>query len=149
MKRKKTTRASFTVLPCACANLRRASRAVTRIYNQELRASGLEATQYTLLMALDATGETTQGELGKLLALDTTTLTRMLGLLKKSGWIAVRPGDDRRQRLVRLTPSGNEKLVRSRPKWERAQERLRRGLGDAAWKQLFGLLGQVTDVSQG
>jgi len=74
------------------------------MYNQELRTTGLELTQFTLLMALSITGEITQGGLGKLLALDTTTLTRMLRLLTKRGWIGVKAGDDRRLRLLRLTP---------------------------------------------
>ncbi len=68
---------TLPVLPCACANLRRTARAVTRC-TPELRATGLEVTQFTLLMTLQVTGETTQGGLGKLLALDTTSLTRML-----------------------------------------------------------------------
>lgn len=104
-------------------------------------------TQYTLLMGLSATGETTQGDLGSLLALDSTTLTRMLGLLKKHGWIATRAGEDRRQRLVRLSDSGREKLRQSHPHWARAQAKLRKGLGDAAWKQMAGLLAEATRVS--
>jgi DNA-binding MarR family transcriptional regulator len=135
------------VLPCACANLRRAARAVTRIYNRELRATGLELTQYTLLMALQITGETTQGKLGRSQALDTTTLTRMLGPLKKRGWVGVHSGNDRRQRLLRLTPSGRQKLQQSRPRWERAQERLRRGLGEPTWSQMGGLLAEVAGAS--
>lgn len=135
------------MLPCACANLRRATRAVTRMYNQELRATGLELTQFTLLMALNITGETTQGNLGRLLALDTTTLTRMLKLLTKRGWIGVKAGHDLRQRLLRLTPSGRQKLQRSRPDWERAQRRLQRSLGEPAWSQMGGLLAEITRAS--
>jgi DNA-binding MarR family transcriptional regulator len=135
------------VLPCACANLRRAARAVTRIYNRELRTSGLELTQFTLLMALNLTGETTQGHLGEVLALDTTSLTRMLRLLTKRGWIGVKAGDDRRQRILRLTPSGHQKLQQSQPHWERAQRRLQRGLGEHSWIQLGGLLAEVTRAS--
>jgi DNA-binding MarR family transcriptional regulator len=137
------------LLPCACANLRRASRAVTRLYNHELQATGLEVTQYTLLMALDLKGEAPQGELGKLLALDTTTLTRMLAPLQKRGWIADRPGDDRRQRLLRLTAAGREKLNSSRPHWERAQARFQQRLGAWAWRQMGGLLAEVARASQG
>lgn len=140
---------TLAVLPCACANLRRAARAVTRLYNRELRGTGLELTQLTLLMALSLTGETTQGRLGSLLALDTTTLTRMLVLLKKRGWIAAQPGDDRRQRLLRLTPSGRQKLQKALPYWERAQQRLRRGLGEPAWSEMGELLAQVTRASAG
>ena len=138
---------TLPVLPCACANLRRTARAVTRMYNQELRASGLELTQFTLLMALNITGETTQGELGNLLALDTTTLTRTLRLLKKRGWIGVKAGDDRRQRLLRLTAAGRLKLQQSRPYWESAQRRLQRGLGEPSWSQMGGLLAEVTRAS--
>jgi len=145
-----TTQAKGTlpVLPCACANLRRTARAVTRMYNQELRSAGLELTQFTLLMALDLTGETTQGDLGKLLALDTTSLTRMLKLLTKRGWIGVKAGLDRRQRLLRITPSGRQKLQQSRPHWERAQRRLQRGLGEPSWSQMGGLLAEVARASK-
>jgi DNA-binding MarR family transcriptional regulator len=135
------------VLPCACANLRRTARAVTRMYNRELRPAGLELTQFTLLMALNLTGETTQGDLGKLLALDTTSLTRMLRLLTKREWIGVKPGDDRRERLLRLTASGRQKLQQSLPHWEHAQRRLRRGLGETSWSQMGGLLAEVTRAS--
>ena len=138
---------SFPGLPCACANLRRAARAVTRMYNQELRSTGLELTQYTLLMALSLTGETTQGELGRLLALDTTSLTRMLRFLKKRQWIAVQSGHDRRQRLLRLTPAGRRKLQQSEPRWKRSQDRLRKGLGQSTWDQMGKVLAEVTRVS--
>ena len=132
------------LLPCACANLRRATRAVTRMYNWEMRETGLEFTQFTLLMALSMAGEVTQGQLGKLLALDSTSLTRMLRSLTKRGWIGVKAGDDRRQKFLRLTASGREKLEQSQPDWERAQARLRHHLGEANWNQMGGLLAEVT-----
>ena len=146
--RKKASKANVPgALPCACANLRRAARAVTRLYNRQLQATGLEVTQYTLLMALDLKGEAPQGELGKLLALDTTTLTRMLAPLLKRGWIADRPGNDRRQRLLRLTAAGREKLHSSSPHWERAQARFRQRLGARAWRQMGVLLADVARAS--
>jgi DNA-binding MarR family transcriptional regulator len=64
-------------------------------YSQALRPSGIEITQFTLLMALNLTGEASQGEVGELLALDSTTLTRTLSFLKKRRWIRAREGDDR------------------------------------------------------
>jgi DNA-binding MarR family transcriptional regulator len=138
------THKGLPLLPCACANLRRATRAVTRMYNWELRETGLEFTQFTLLMALSLAGEVTQGGLGKLLALDSTSLTRMLRSLTKRGWIGVRAGDDRRQKFLRLTPSGRQKLEKSQPDWERAQARLRQNLGEPTWTQMGSLLAEVT-----
>ena len=134
-------------LPCACANLRRAARAVTRLYNHQMRHTRLEVTQFTLLMALNLTGQAAQGELGRLLALDTTTLTRMLQPLIRRGWIAAQAGRDRRQRLLRLTPAGRAKLRQSEPYWERAQAQLRRGLGHSTWRRMGALLARVTGAS--
>jgi len=139
---------TLPLLPCACANLRRTARAVTKMYNHALRSTGLELTQFTLLMALNLTGEITQGNLGKLLALDTTSLTRMLRLLIKRGWIGVKAGEDRRQRLLRLTPSGQQKLEQSQPDWERAQKRLRQSLGEASWTQMGVLLAAMARAAE-
>jgi len=131
-------------LPCTCANLRRAARAVTRLYNGELLPYGIEVTQFTLLMALDLAGEISQGKLGKLLALDSTTLTRMLELLKKRGWIQEKKGKDRRFRMIRLTSAGRVKYEQSLPHWERAQHRVQKAVGEGTVGQLRGLLALVT-----
>src|SRR5580692_10363624 len=90
-------------LPCACQNLRRLTRVVTRIYDQELRKAGIEITQFGLLTALAITGEANQKLLSAGFAMDSTTLTRTLGLLRKKEWIQVEPGKDRRERRFRLT----------------------------------------------
>ena len=109
------------VLPCACANLRRASRAVTQLYDGELRATGVSMPQFTLLQVLARVGSVTQGGLGRILVLDTTTLTRTLRPLEKNGWIRARPGKDRRQRQIKLTPAGRSQLDRATTAWNRAQ----------------------------
>ena len=44
---------------CTCANIRRASRVVTRIYDAALQPAGLKVTQFTLLATLLVTGSTT------------------------------------------------------------------------------------------
>jgi DNA-binding MarR family transcriptional regulator len=131
-------------LCCACANLRRAARAVTRLYDQELRASGLKATQFTLLMALHTAGNITQGQLGEILALDSTTLTRTLRILLRQGAITALTGHDRRERYLRLTAEGRKRFLRARPDWQRAQRRLKSSLGQPEWQQLGEILAQVT-----
>ncbi len=140
--------AEITVLPCACANLRRAARAVTQLYSQEIRRSGVDATQVSLLMALARAGEITQGHLGEHLVIDSTTLTRTLAPLRARGWITSRPGADRRQRLWRLTPAGRRQLQRTRPHWERAQKRLRKELGEAEWNNLQTAVARTTQAAQ-
>jgi DNA-binding MarR family transcriptional regulator len=135
------------MLPCACANLRRAARAVTRLYNRELLPEGIEITQFTLLMALNHVAEISQGDLGGILALDSTSLTRMLKLLKDHGWVQAKEGDDRRVRLFGLTKAGREKYQQCLPHWKHAQEHLGTALGEKRMRQLGGVLGEVTRVS--
>src|ERR1700730_3472937 len=133
-------------LPCACQNLRRLSRVVTRIYDQELRRAGLEITQFGLLNALAAVGEANQKRLSAGFAMDSTTLTRTLGLLGKQGWVRARRGKDRRERLFRLTQEGQRQMTTAQPHWERAERRLRKELGDVGWKNMKTTVSRMTEA---
>src|SRR6202022_3057883 len=93
-------------LPCMCASFRRASRALTQLYDQALRPVGLRATQFTILQELSLAGEVSQGGRAQILAMDSTTLTRTLRIMGREGWIAERRGADRRERLLRLAKAG-------------------------------------------
>lgn len=136
------------MLPCACANLRRATRAVTQLYERELRETGLRVTQFTLLQALARRQPVAQGRLGEILALDTTTLSRTLRPLEARGWIRSEPGIDQRERLWSLTASGRKKLAGSLRRWGRAQDRLAAQLGEAGWNDLQERLVAATEAAQ-
>ncbi len=133
-------------LPCACQNLRRLSRVVTRIYDQELRTAGVEIAQFGLLTALAVVGEANQKRLSTGFAMDSTTLTRTLGLLRKQGWIHARRGRDRRERLFSLTGAGKRQMAMAQPHWERAERRLRKELGDAGWKNMKEVVFRGTEA---
>ena len=136
-------------LPCACANLRRAARVVTALYDEELRPAGLRCTQYVLLQVLAAVGEMTQGEIGRLLALDSTTLTRSLALVARRGLLESRPGRDRRERLWRLTAAGRREFKQLERHWERAEARLKNALGANDWDRLRAVLERVVRAVEG
>jgi DNA-binding MarR family transcriptional regulator len=127
--------------------LRRLARAVTRIYDQELRKAGIEITQFGLLTALAMTGETNQKRLSAGFAMDSTTLTRTLRLLLKQGWIQVRQGKDKRERLFSLTRAGKRQTAESQQYWGLAEQRLRQALGDPGWKQMKNTVSRVTEVA--
>jgi DNA-binding MarR family transcriptional regulator len=124
-------------LPCASASLRRAARIVTQRYDRKMRASGLKGTQFTLLQALMITGDISQGKLGEILGLDSTTLTRTLALLRKKHWIQAKPGEDRREVRLSLTAEGKRKYQSALPYWQSAQRELRAALGKAGWNQIM------------
>lgn len=134
-------------LPCVGTSLRRAARAATRLYDRELRQTGLRSTQFTLLQALEITGEVTQGRLGSILSLDSTTLTRSLQALLEQGFVKQTRGDDRRERYLQLTLSGRRKYQEVKPAWQRAQNRVLKALG-RGWEELDADLRRITASMQ-
>ena len=130
-----------------CGNFRRTSRALTQLYDDALRPLGLRGTQFTVLQALSLAGELTQRQLGKILAIDSTTLTRTLKIISRRGWIAERRGEDRRERWLHLAKAGETQLNRGLPAWEKVQSRLRHQLGAEVWNNLLRLTHQVTALA--
>lgn len=134
-------------LPCISATLRRANRAVSRLYDEQLQASGLRITQFTILQVLDKADSVVQGRLGEILALDSTTLTRSLKLMEKEGWIACAPGSDRRERYFTLTAKGRKQLESARASWKAAQAKMRKQLPQADWDAFLTMLDRVTEAA--
>ena len=120
-----------------CGSFRRTSRALTQLYESALRPVGLRATQFTILQALSLAGEVTQTQLGEMLAMDSTTLTRTLQIMSRKSWIAER---------LRLAKAGETQFNRALPVWEKVQSRLRHQVGEQAWKNLLQLAHRVTDL---
>lgn len=133
-------------LDCLCASFRRASRALTQHYDEAMRPLGLTPTQFTILQALSLTGTVSQGRLGEILAMDSTTLTRTLDIMARHGWVEKLRGRDLRERQLRLSRSGLTQLNRALPIWQEVQARLRRRLGGEPWQALMSLTNKVTSV---
>jgi len=115
---------------CHCLAARKRARAVTRLYEEKLRPHGLRATQYSILAALALRGSTRVGELADLLGLERTSLTRSAQVVERNGWITSEASDDARERPLRITGEGLEKLLAAFPDWKEAQEMVDRGWPD-------------------
>src|SRR5262249_58072007 len=85
-------------LPCLCGSMRRATRALTQLYERELAPAGLSATQMTILQVLSRAGEVTQGTLGDILGMGSTTLTRTRSVMRREQWLEERRGGGPRGR---------------------------------------------------
>jgi DNA-binding MarR family transcriptional regulator len=144
---KLNTGARLFPLPCACQNLRRLTRLVTRIYDEELRKVDIEITHFGILTALSAVGEANQKTLSAGFAMDTTTLTRTLALLRRQGWISVRVGKDRRERVFRLTEAGKRQFTTAQPHWHEAERRLRKALGSSSWQRMRSIVSEITTAA--
>ncbi|HVU82283.1 MAG TPA: MarR family winged helix-turn-helix transcriptional regulator [Rhodanobacteraceae bacterium] len=132
----------FETTGCLCLAARRASRAITREFDQALRAHGLRATQFTLLSALHLAGPKSMGDLAELLSADRTTLTRNLAVAEHNAWVTLRPDrDDARSRIAAITAKGSRALEAALPTWRKTQRKLLDDIGDEAAASLRRLAG--------
>jgi DNA-binding MarR family transcriptional regulator len=132
---------------CTASQLRRATRAITRLYDDAMRESGLEGTQLNVLVALALMGNPSIGRLSEKLGVDRTTMTRNLVPLQRNGWVESSASEDRRVRGVKLTARGRRTLERALPLWERTQAEVVAKLGKGKWSQLLTLLSSVEKLA--
>lgn len=92
-----------------CFNVGCVMRRVYEYYEQRLSPFGLTPPQYFVFNALWMGDGISVGELGKLVSLDSSTLTGIIDRMERSGYVERRPNpDDRRSVLVFLTPKARE-----------------------------------------
>ncbi len=128
---------------CVCGRLRRASRALTQLYDDAMAPSGLRVTQFSLVRALLRRGPMRITDLAAVALLDRTALSRTLEPLVEQGLVRIAPGRDARTREVAITRAGKAAYERALPYWEDAQKTVRRKLGEPRIEVLVGLLASV------
>ncbi len=134
---------------CACANLRRTTRVVTRIFDAALAPSGLKCTQFTLLVTARLVGEKTVNGLAEKMVMDRTTLSRNLKPLVRAGLLENIPGEDNRTRLIRISAEGKRALHQAYPMWATAQEEVVGALGSERFEALLGDVSRTTILAVG
>ncbi len=119
---------------CVALHVRMTARAVTRLYDEMLRGTGLKATQLMLLAALRSGAFASVTELADRLALERTSLTRNLQFLAGAGLIEPAEAGGRAA-TYRVTPKGEAMIRNAMPAWEKAQQRLVGGLDGPLWTE--------------
>lgn len=115
---------------CLCLHVQRAARALARRFDEALRPLGLTNGQFSLLMSLNRPEAPAISAVASLLAMDRTTLTAALKPLERRGLIRItKDAEDRRARLLELTPGGRKVLARAVPVWKRTHGAVESGLG--------------------
>jgi len=133
--------------PCVCNTLRMATRAMTQLYDDVLRPSGLRVTQFSILAMIARMGEANLRQLEDTLAIDQTTLTRSLNLLERDRVIKRVPHSDGRIKALRLTSKGRRALETARPLWARAQDKVIREVGAKGWADAQRRLAQLFHIA--
>ena len=135
-------------LPCVCATLRRTTRAIARVYDAALAPFGLRTTEYSLLSRLELHGPSALTPFAARLGMDRSTLTRELRPLQASGLVEVARGEDRRQRVARLTPAGEQALAAARPAWLATQAEVAERFGGERTSALLDELRALTRTTR-
>ncbi|WP_457981002.1 MarR family winged helix-turn-helix transcriptional regulator [Ectopseudomonas composti] len=128
---------------CLCTQLRRASRGVTRLYDDALAAVGLGAAQFSLLRHVQRLGQPSISVLAEAMGLDRSTLGRNVRVLEEQGLVQLGEGRDLRAREVRLTEAGLQRVEQALPLWEQAQRELNARLGGDSRAELMKLLEEL------
>jgi DNA-binding MarR family transcriptional regulator len=136
------------LLDCTCINLRVASRAMTRLYDEALSPSGIRITQLATLSALAFYGPFTVKALASALVMDRTTLTADLKPLASQGFLELEQGVDRRTRIVAITERGRAALDRAIPLWQAIQTKIQTELGISRLGRFLEDLREVVSITQ-
>lgn len=131
---------------CVCATLRKATRAVTQLYDDALRPAGMRATQFQTLMTIAETGNVTVTRLTRLLLIDQTTLTRNLAVLKRDGLLRDVQSSDGRLRSVKLTRKGERAIEAAIPLWSKVQKQVTNAIGMTGWASISAELEKLAAV---
>ncbi len=132
--------------PCTCGRLRRASRALTQLYDDAMAPAGLRVTQFSLLRALARGGPLRISELAARQLLDRTALSRNLGPLVDAGYVDIARGRDARTREVAITPTGVDALEAAQPHWLAVQRKVANRLGAEKLEALVAVLGEIESL---
>lgn len=114
---------------CNCLNMRRASQAITEVYDEFLEPSGLKIGQFSLLRHIDRLGPVSVSDLANCIRLDRTTLVRNLKPLEERGLVEDISIEGTRNRQLKLTDKGVETYRLAEQLWIKAQNFFQEYLG--------------------
>jgi DNA-binding MarR family transcriptional regulator len=134
---------------CACFNFRKASRAITQLYDEALQPTGLRSTQLVILLSIAAADEPpTIAQLARELVMDPSTLNRNLQPLSRRRLISRWTSRDGRRKQLGLTDKGRTAIAEATPLWQKAQSEFIGQIGPDRWDELRGRMQSVVDAAR-
>jgi DNA-binding MarR family transcriptional regulator len=128
---------------CHCMNLRRASLAISQVYDEFLAPSGLKISQYLLVKQIKRLGPVSVSNLALEIRKDRTTVVRNLKPLEDRGLIIDTSAKHSRDRQLKVTDKGFEILEKAELFWLAAQDFIEEYLGKDDMETLTALLSKI------
>jgi DNA-binding MarR family transcriptional regulator len=145
--RRQQVRESFSRLP---GHLIRRVHQVSSAYFAEECGGDLTAVQYAALVTIGAHPGIDATRLSQIIYFDRSTIGDVLDRMEGKGWIRRESTpNDRRIKLLNLSPTGQAVLQQVEPKVRRVQERLLAPFTAAEAKMLIRLLAKMADAAEG
>ena len=133
---------------CTCGELRKAARAITLLYDNAFKSSGLLSTQFNVLQAIYNIHSMGISDIANKLGMDRTTLTRNLSVLERRGFIEISQGKDHRIRIVTATQKGRSAVSKAILLWNEVQRKVKQEMGENSWRELMQNLGELLKVTE-
>ncbi|MDF7774684.1 MarR family winged helix-turn-helix transcriptional regulator [Sphingomonas sp. AOB5] len=133
--------------PCACTTLRKAARAVGRVYDEALADNGMTTAQFAILRHVSRGEPLPLSRLADSLMMDRTSLYRAIAPIEARGWVTVVAGPGK-AKLASLTPEGRVAMEGAEADWGAVQQRIVGAMGAEQWAGLQASLRTLTDLAQ-
>lgn len=135
-------------LDCMCYEFRKTARVVINFYDDALKGADLKSNQFLILVAVAFMKSTNFKTLAEFLGIDQSTLARNLVTVEKQNFVAVKPGKNRREKIITLSRKGKQKLVSTFPLWQKAQANLVEGIGADRWHKMKAEMAELVTVAR-
>ncbi|HEY2834990.1 MAG TPA: MarR family winged helix-turn-helix transcriptional regulator [Rhizomicrobium sp.] len=127
-----------------CAVLRGAARRITEFYDRFLKPSGLTATQFFVLVTVDAGEDVSIKKIAARFVMNRTTATRCLQSLETAGFVTMETSSkDGRALALEMTEKGARALKAAVPLWKKAQVAFEKATGPGFARDLRAALNGI------
>ena len=130
--------------------IRRAHQVAVAIFMEETGSYDVTPVQFAILSALSEDPGEDQVTLAGKVAFDAATFGSVIGRLESKGWVRRQPDpDDRRRKLLWITPAGTEAAGKMKRAVNKVQSRIMVRLNTGERKQLLALLDKLVSGHDG
>ncbi len=146
MDERETTKiAKAIATDCIAIRVRFVNRVITGLYERALKPFDIKTSQMAMLVLLSVRGESGPTDIGKILQMEKSTVSRNVGRMRKKGWLEVTKSDDRLSQAIKVTPKGAEVLAALHAEWAKAQKAARGLLGEEGVRSVGKLYDTLRD----
>jgi len=129
-EREATILAKSVAAECIAYRVRLLNRVITNIYDRAYKPLGLTVNQSTILVMLSRTDGASSADIGRVLVMEKSTVSRNVKLMRKNGWIDIADRDDGRSQQITVTAIGRKLLIAAHVEWRKAQKQAAKLLGE-------------------